>query len=185
MPQLVIPKTYKSNRALRVSDLDNIKLTVEAFINSTKLDSANLQLDSLLQAFSSAQSKAILERSEIGQETGGTVSSVTVLDSGFYFAKVKTTNTSATGGSGFPPSGANSVSIPVELVISVNSIEDLNVSYDDSIVFATSTSGFLKSLTYQSGLTGIAGRNLTETDVIEVEDASNTAQIEIMKGFET
>lgn len=47
MPILTIPKTYANNTVLNESDLDNIKNAIETFINTTKLDSTNIQISAI------------------------------------------------------------------------------------------------------------------------------------------
>ena len=50
MPNLTITKTYADNQILSEVDLDNIKNDVETFMNTTKLDSVNIQTGGILAA---------------------------------------------------------------------------------------------------------------------------------------
>lgn len=43
MPTLAITKTYSDGTSLDESDLDNIRTSVETFVNTTKLDASNIQ----------------------------------------------------------------------------------------------------------------------------------------------
>lgn len=47
MPTLTITKTYNDGTVLNESDLDNIKSSIETFINLTKLDGENIQIGSI------------------------------------------------------------------------------------------------------------------------------------------
>lgn len=50
MPTLAIVKTYVNGAVLTETDLDNIKTSVESFLNTTKIDSANIQTSGVITA---------------------------------------------------------------------------------------------------------------------------------------
>jgi len=55
MPTLTINKEWNDTEVLNESDLDFIKNDIETFINDTKLDSDNLQLDTITAGFTATQ----------------------------------------------------------------------------------------------------------------------------------
>ncbi len=59
MPTLTIPATYANGNVLTATDLDNIRNAVTTFVNTTKLDSANINSDSVGQGMSSTGANAI------------------------------------------------------------------------------------------------------------------------------
>jgi hypothetical protein len=55
MPTLVVPKTYRNNEILEEQDLDNIRASLLTFFNTTRLDSANLQLTQIINSLTGPQ----------------------------------------------------------------------------------------------------------------------------------
>ena len=104
MPTLVIPKTYRDGRPPRVIDLDNIRLTLETFFNTTKLDAANISLAAISSAITATQAKTIIDSSEIGQtvELINTASAptATVVDTGYYLVYIQANMSLEVGSSG-------------------------------------------------------------------------------------
>lgn len=64
MPILNILQTYRSGQRLRKQDLDNIVSSIETFVNTTKLDDANLNLASIVAALSTSQANSILSTAD-------------------------------------------------------------------------------------------------------------------------
>lgn len=177
MPTLVIPKTYRARKAPRVADLDNIRLTLESFFNSTKLDDANINLAAISSAMSATQSKTLIASSEVGQITstsGINEVAVTVPESAVYIIYLVTDNyviPSATA--------VGDASGSAEIRFYINSIQvynfDVSTSYKTSFPPATFTSSF-------GGIDGKCfARSLTEGDLLELEGNNAFLGIHLIK----
>lgn len=182
MPTLVIPKTYRDGKAPRVSDLDNIRLSIESFFNSTRLDNANIDLAAISAAISAAQAKTLIDTSEIGQVeeqvNTTTYPSVTVEASGYYiiFAQMDQIVSVATEAPNIASASATE-----EINLAINGInviaKDISHTY---VVDATQTSFRTSQLGQIAGITRIA--TLTVGDVITLDVPGS---ISLIKLYET
>src|SRR5437868_2085429 len=59
MPTLIVTKSYANAAILNEADLDNIKNALETFVNVTKLDSTNIQSDTVGLGVTSTGANAI------------------------------------------------------------------------------------------------------------------------------
>lgn len=183
MPTLVIPKTYRDGKAPRVSDLDNIRLSIEAFFNSTKLDADNISLSAISAAVTASQSRTLITSSEIGQITSqenidGSVISVTIADSGLYavyFSAVRSVSNSNIGSG--DASGSSS------LTFQINGITE----HDMSLSFSTKTNSGLTTLSYYNQeVTPIClVRSFTQGDVLTLSGYTDVASLSVIKLMET
>lgn len=60
MPILNIPQTYRAGQRLRKTDLDGIVSSIETFVNTTKLDTSNLNITSIISSLTATQANDIL-----------------------------------------------------------------------------------------------------------------------------
>ena len=169
MPTLVIPKTYAANRSPRVGDLDNIRLTIEACFNNTKVDADNVNLSDVSSAITAAQAQTIISTAGTGSVVQSSfVSSpstvgFTIPTSGVYLISFGTQRMTGAQGSGFPPAATASLSSSGSVSISVNGVT--LYTYARTFAFNTSGSDF-RSIVNTATIPWSVVRSFTEGDVI-------------------
>lgn len=182
MPTLVIPKTYRDGKAPRVADLDNIRLSVEAFFNDTKLDNANIDLAAITAAITAAQAESIITTAELGEitEQANTTStpSVTVVDSGYYIVYAQADFSLEVG-----TAGTNTTYISESSVISleVNGVAAYTQTLESNFTIRPG-GGTFQSITYGhvGGFTIV--QSLTQGDVLTLNVPGS---ISVIKLYET
>lgn len=181
MPTLVIPKTYRDGSAPRVIDLDNIRLTLETFFNTTKVDATNINLSSIASAVSASESRTLITNSECMQtvddmDSTGSVS-YTIVDTGVYIVYVRCTRSLQSVSIG---SGDSSTSSDIN--IAINGVNTYDLSLDSYYRAAGAA-----AITYNDYGVGSVSfiSNFTEGDVISVEDTTDPTSLSVIKLLET
>jgi len=176
MPQLVIPKSYKALRSPRASDIDNIRLTVENFVNGIKLDSDNLQVDALAQAFSTTQAAEILDRSELGDIVDYSTN-IIVQETGIYLIKLPSPPGVALGPN-LPPSPTTTIGSTFSFIIRINGV----VNFSAPIVNNYTVSGSnIRSIEVSSTGDFIFPLFLTEGDVLTEDSGVEIKLIKLLR----
>lgn len=178
MAQLVIPKTYDANKAPRVSDLDNIRLSVESFVNSTKLNADNISLSAISSAISAAQARSIIEQAGTADSQFNNASNptITVTESGVYIIHVER--------DGFQVNLGSAGAAQSQLTNSITTTLSINAVVTDtwSSTFTQNTSPAAMQtldLNYDASVQTI--KSLTIGDVISTSLAGNITLIKILE----
>lgn len=101
MPTLTINPTYSSNTVLTASQLDSMITPVETLVNTTKLDSVNVDIQDIVDNLAPSQAGVLLRKRGLGANitdidlnsaeldtSSTTIASVTATEAGTYLVSV-------------------------------------------------------------------------------------------------
>lgn len=182
MPTLVIPKTYRDGRPPRVIDLDNIRLTLETFFNTTKLDHTNIDLAAISAVISASQSRTLITSSECGSTSSSEEASsadleLTIVDSGVYAIYLYLERSTTAG-----PTVSGDFSLTSDINIEINGVTEYTV--DNTVTIATDTGNDFSLINYD-GAPLVFVRSLTQGDIITVSGSTEVGIISAIKLLET
>jgi len=155
MPTLSISKTYRDGDVLFEADLDNIKSSVETFINTTKLDDDNIQDNGI------TGSSKLIDSSITSAKVVAEAVTATLLDTNaITTAKI----------------GSNAVTAAKfnDLAVTTAKIADLNVTTAKLAAGAATTVKKQTPTVEQSSGTGASGTTVNSTSFTLVQDVTIT-----------
>lgn len=188
MPQLNVPRNYANNRKLTKAILDEIVDSIETLVNSTLLDSENLDLDSIFSNVTATQADNIIDAA-----TGTAVDSLLGRASSAQANSIITESTFNTDSSSDSDSRTISTSEQETTSITVSNtgfyavIANVNGNSDDNLVTVRIKINGVTQKTGSSGLgttsvvyIGTISTGIDVTTTLQRSSGSATAATELV-----